>query len=205
MFSNRFTSKDAKDAQANPRAETVRWRHRRTAAADARGWLIATLVVASFAAPHTATPRFLPDDPIRVDDDRALDASGATPIEGSNAYDFAEHTFIKPGDRRDTPAVNVNTIGEVPDSSWFTNRIGVRSMPIDEIVRGPNPTETLDISGWPIVQEKSSGITPGFRVVDPTGRLYQIKFDPPEHPEMGSGAEVIGAAIYHALGYNVVQ
>jgi hypothetical protein len=163
------------------------------------------LIVASFAYPRSATSRFLPDDPIRVDDDRALDASGATPIEGSNGYDFTEHTFLKPGDRRETPAVNINTIGEVPDSSWFTNRIGVRVMPIAEIVRGPNPTETLDLSGWPIVQEKSSGITPGFRVVDPTGRLYQIKFDPPGHPEMGSGAEVIGAAIYHAHGYNVVQ
>jgi len=35
--------------------------------------------------------------------------------------------------------------------------------------------------------------------------LYQLKFDPPANPEMASGAEVIGAAIYHALGYNVVQ
>jgi hypothetical protein len=42
-------------------------------------------------------------------------------------------------------------------------------------------------------------------VAGPDGRLYQIKFDPPANPEMGSGAEVIGAAIYHALGYNVVQ
>jgi hypothetical protein len=41
--------------------------------------------------------------------------------------------------------------------------------------------------------------------VDPEGRLYQLKFDPPEHPEMSSGAEVIGAAVYHALGFNVVQ
>ncbi|MGH9203176.1 MAG: hypothetical protein ACRD2A_18265, partial [Vicinamibacterales bacterium] len=68
-----------------------------------------------------------------------------------------------------------------------------------------NPSETLDIDGWPIVQEKSTGITPGYRVSDPSGRLYQVKFDPPSNPEMGSGAEVIGAAIYHALGYNVVQ
>ena len=55
------------------------------------------------------------------------------------------------------------------------------------------------------MQEKSSGITPGYRVVDPSGRLYQIKFDPPANPEMGSAVELIGAAIYHALGYNVVQ
>jgi hypothetical protein len=152
-----------------------------------------------------ATPRFFPDDPIQVEDDRAFDAGGAEPIEGSNAYDFAEHTFFDRGDRRDIPAVNVNTLGDVPDSTWFTNRIGRRTMPLEEIVRGPNQLDTVSIDDWPIVQEKSSGITPGYRVTDPTGHLYQVKFDPPEHPEMASGAEVIGAAIYHALGFNVVQ
>jgi len=167
----------------------------------------ASLIVSAFlaTAARGAAPRFYPDDPIQTDDDRALDASGALSVEGSNGYDFAEHTFFKPGDQSDIRAVNVNTVGEVPDSSWFTNRIGRRAMSIDEIVRGPNQLETLNVDGWPIVQEKSSGITPGYRIVDPTGRLYQIKFDPPEHPEMGTGAEVIGAAIYHAFGYNVVQ
>jgi hypothetical protein len=154
---------------------------------------------------RAAGPRFYPDDPIQADNDRALDASGATPIEGSNGYDFAENTFGHPGERRNIPAVNVNTMDEVPDSSWFTNRIGVRSMSTAEIVRGPNELDSLNVDGWPIVAGKSSGITPGYRVADPSGRLYQIKFDPPANPEMGSGAEVIGAAIYHALGYNVVQ
>ena len=167
------------------------------------------VVVALFMAlaqdSRSAVPRFFPDDPIKTDNDTAFDASRAVPIEGSNGYDFAEHTFGKPGDRRDIRAVNVNTMDEVPDSSWFTNRIGVRAMSLAEIVRGPNELDTINIDGWPIIQEKSTGITPGFRVVDPEGRLYQIKFDPPGNPEMGSGAEVIGAAIYHALGYNVVQ
>ena len=166
------------------------------------------LVVVAFAAGtavRVATPRFMPDDPLQVDDDRAIDASGVATIKGSNGYDFAEHTFGKPGDRRDVRAANVNTIDEVPDSSWFTNRIGRREMSIDEIVKGPNLLETVNIDGWPIVEEKSSGITPGYRVTDPTGHLYQVKFDPPEHPEMASAAEVIGAAIYHAVGYNVVQ
>lgn len=151
------------------------------------------------------SPKFFPDDPIQVDDDRAFDAGGATEIEGSNAFDFAEHTFLKPGDRRDVHAVNTNTVDEVPDSSWFTNRIGRGLMQVAEIARGPNQFESLDVDGWPVVQEKSSGITPGYRIVDPEGRLYQLKFDPPEHPEMSSGAEVIGAALYHALGFNVVQ
>jgi hypothetical protein len=168
-------------------------------------WAGVALVLLLPVGGRVASPHFYPDDPILTDDDRALDAGGVAPIEGSNGYDFAEHTFFKPGDRRDAPAENVNTIGDVPDSSWFTNRIGARPMTLDAIVRGPNQLDSLNIDGWPVVQEKSSGITPGYRVIDPSGRLYQIKFDPPAHPEMGSGAEVIGAAIYHALGYNVVQ
>ncbi|MGE5814237.1 MAG: hypothetical protein ACM36C_07105, partial [Acidobacteriota bacterium] len=168
---------------------------------------LAVIAVVSVTAvvTHTVTPKFYPDDPIRVDNDRALDASMAKPIEGSNAYDFVENTFFKSGDRRNIRAVNVNTIDEVPDSSWFTNRIGVRDLPIDELERGPNHLDQVDIDGWPIVEGKSRGVTPGYRVKDPQGQLYQIKFDPPAHPEMGSGAEVIGAAIYHALGYNVVE
>ena len=164
---------------------------------------IATLLVV--LVPRAAAPRYFPDDPIQVDDDRVFDASGAREVEGSNAYDFAEHTFFKPGERHDSRAVNVNTIDEVPDSTWFTNRIGRGAMSVDEIVRGPNEIEVTNIDGWPIVQEKSSGLTVGYRVVDPSGHLHQVKLDPPEHPEMASGAEVIGAAIYHALGYNVVQ
>jgi hypothetical protein len=152
-----------------------------------------------------ATPAFFPDDPIQIDNDRALDAGKATPIDGSNAYDFAEQTFFKPGDHTAIHAVNVNTLDEVPDSSWFSNRIGRREMSVAEIVRGPNDAEAPDISEWPIVEGKSSGITPGYRIRSPEGRLYQVKFDPPSNPEMASSAEVIGAAFYHAIGYNVVQ
>ena len=63
--------------------------------AVARGCRGGWSVVASRAA---RSPRFFPDDPIQVDDDRALDASGTKEIEGSNAYDFAENTFLQPGD-----------------------------------------------------------------------------------------------------------
>jgi hypothetical protein len=166
---------------------------------------IAGLASVAGVATRGAGPMFYPDDPIAVDDDRAFDASGATPIEGSNGYDFAENTFGRPGERAAMPAANINTIDEVPDSTWFTNRIGRLPMTEDEIVRGPNQADAIDVDGWPIVSGKSSGITPGYRVADPTGHLYQIKFDPPGNPEMGSGAEVIGAALYHAIGYNVVQ
>jgi hypothetical protein len=167
----------------------------------------AALVAVVLVVPgRGAGPRFFPDDPIQIDDDTALDASGALPIgEGSNLYDFTEHTFMKPGDRTGGPARNVNTMDDVPDSTWFTNRIGRRPMSIDEIVRGSDQNAPPNVDGWPIVRGKSAGVTAGYRVADPTGHLYQIKFDPPGNPEMGIAAELIGAAIYHALGYNVVQ
>ena len=46
---------------------------------------------------------------------------------------------------------------------------------------------------------------PGFRMTDAEGQIYQIEVDPPSNPEMASGAEIIGTAFYHAIGYNVVD
>ena len=99
----------------------------------------ATGVGASAAEQAARAARgFFPDDPISRDDDTAVDASGVKEIELSESYDFLTNTFITPGDREPIRAVNLNTLDEVPDSSWFTNRIGVRDLPITEIARGPN-------------------------------------------------------------------
>jgi hypothetical protein len=154
---------------------------------------------------HSATPRFYPDDPIRVDPDSLIDASNVEPHEDTNGYDFVVNTFAKPGDRRDIRSANVNTADEVPDSSWFTNRIGHRAMSLDEVVRGPDEFGRLSLDGWVISGGKSSGVQPGFRMSDPTGQIYQIEFDPPSNPDMATGAEIIGTAFYHAIGYHVVE
>ena len=82
------------------------------------------LAAGTFVSLRSAAPRFYPDDPRWTDDDRAMDASKAEPIEDSNGYDFVVNTLGHPGERRDVRALNVNTVDEVPDSSWFTNRIG---------------------------------------------------------------------------------
>jgi hypothetical protein len=150
-------------------------------------------------------PVFYPDDPIAVDDDMSLDASKVTPTEDSNGYDFVVNTFAAPGIRHDVRARNVNTIDEVPDSSWFVNRAGRRAMSTAELVRGPDRHESISLSGWVVNGGKSSGLQPGFRMTDPSGHLYQIEFDPPSNPEMATGAEVIGTAFYHAFGYHTVE
>jgi hypothetical protein len=155
--------------------------------------------------PPAVQPQFFPDDPVWMDDDRAFDASGAKPVATGDIYDFAQQTFLGPGERVDRRALNVNTLDEVPDSSWFTNRIGRHAMSREEIVRGPDRRPRPVIDGWPIVAGKSEGRQPGYRVQDPEGHLWQIEFDPPSNPEMASAVETIGTAVYHALGYNVVE
>ena len=52
--------------------------------------------------------------------------------------DLATNLFGRPGDPApDVRARNVNTIDEVPDSSWFTNRILAHPLSTAELVRGP--------------------------------------------------------------------
>jgi hypothetical protein len=150
-------------------------------------------------------PHFYSDDPIAVDDDMSLDASNVTPVEDSNGYDFVVNTFASPGVKHDVRAGNVNTIDEVPDSSWFTNRMGVRRPTTDELVRGPDRVASISLEGWKVSGGKSTGVQPGFRMTDPAGQVYQIEFDPPANPEMATGAEIIGTAFYHALGYHTVE
>ena len=151
------------------------------------------------------TPVFYPDDPIAVDDDMSLDASKVARVEDSNAYDFVANTFANLGERHDVRARNINTIDEVPDSSWFVNRIGRAKPSTAELVRGPDRLESLSLDGWKVSGAKGSGLQPGFRMTDPSGQLYQIEFDPPSNPELATGAEIIGTAFYYAFGYNTVE
>jgi hypothetical protein len=167
--------------------------------------LAAALGLAALSMVRSASPRFYPDDPVWQDDDRAFDASKAVPIEDPNGYDFVVNTFTSPGERRDVRALNVNTLDEVPDSSWFTNRIGRVSMSVADVVKGPDRIEHPSLEGWTVSGGKSSGLQPGFRMTDPSGQLYQIEVDPPSNPELASSAEIIGTAFYHAFGYSTVE
>jgi len=100
-------------------------------------------------------------------------------------------------------AANVNALGEVPNSSWFTNRIGLFPMPVEAARRGPGPGGPSASEPWVITRAKTEGVTPGFTIRDATGVLFLIKFDPPEWPTMATAAGVISQRIFHAAGYHV--
>jgi len=167
--------------------------------------VIAALCVIVGSLVRSAAPRFYPDDPLWSDNDRAFDASKVVAVDDTNGYDFVVNTFATPGERRDVRALNVNTVDEVPDSSWFTNRLGRRDLSVADVVRGPDRVERVSLDGWVVSGGKSSGVQPGFRMTDPSGQLYQIEVDPPSNPELASAAEIIGTAFYHSIGYHTVE
>lgn len=170
--------------------------------------VLAGLLVIGWRGDEPRTIQFAPDDPVWADQDMVVDASSVKTQELSQSYDFLENTFALKGDRRDIRAMNVNTLDEVPDSSWFTNRIAHRAVTDAELVTGPNSLPRLEARAWTIVAGKNTGLQPGFRAVI-TGatdaQMYQLEFDPPANPELATGAEMIGTLLYHALGYHVVE
>jgi hypothetical protein len=99
----------------------------------------------------------------------------------------------------------VNTLGEVPDSGWFTNRIGSRPMSIEELVRGPGDSHAPAAGPWTVVSGKNEGVTPGLVIRDSAGRRYFLKFDPKSNPGMASAADVIGCKFFYDLGYNTPE
>jgi hypothetical protein len=147
--------------------------------------------------------RFYADDPIWRDHDMR-DIPPVARFELSQTYEFVHETFGETAKSRG-PALNVNTLGEVPDSSWFTNRLGRHDMTMAEIVRGPNQVDGPAEGLWQITGRPSAGVTPKFTIRDSRGDTYLIKLDPAEHPELASSVEVISTKIFHAIGYHVPE
>lgn len=151
------------------------------------------------------------------DDDPLLRTPPPLPLESaaerdlSDYYDLFLYTFGSPSQEHgDTPeelipAQAVNTLGEVPDSEWFTNRIGTPGYTREDLLRGPGADRPPAEGSLRIISAKTEGITPGFIVEDASGERYLLKFDPTTNPEMNSGADMLGPKLFHALGYNTPQ
>jgi hypothetical protein len=140
-------------------------------------------------------------------------ACAPDPYVSPLAWDAADNTIFRPISKVfavDPPreARNVNAFDEVPDSAWFTNRLGKRKPSAEELLRGAcRPEDILDAneadpSRWVIDQGKPNGASPGFRVKIDGKKKYMFKADLKEEPERPSAASAIGAAIYHAVGFN---
>jgi hypothetical protein len=164
------------------------------------------LLISAFAGTvSTKGPRFYPDDPIAREPE-SQDASKAQPYEIQDLYEMTNNLFVTSGYKPSgTRAQNINTIDEVPDSSWFTNRIGTREVSAAELQRGPDVGAPPDPSRWVLFREKTSGVHPGFTAKDAKGETWFLEFDPPYFAEGATGAVAIATKIFWALGYNQVE
>ena len=147
--------------------------------------------------------RFLEDDPLVRDDDK-LPFPEPGFIQLSPTFDRFENTFGDPVDGPVVKAVNINTLGQVPDSSWFTNRIGKRSLSLEEVVTGglleePDIENTLTVTGAALIL-----VTAGLVVRDQPGNLYYLKFDPVGLPSLATAADNITSKFLFSVGYNVL-
>jgi hypothetical protein len=173
--------------------------------------LLAILAVAPLApaqpgaaAAQAAGRMYNADDPIRVDaDDLDIELPADWPVYAY--YDVYENHFLDRGDEQRIRALNVNTLGEVPDSSWFENRLGARDVSIEELVRGPNAGGPPADGAWTVIGRPSGGVTPKFIIEDANGARFILKFDPVSHPEIASTAEMISSRFFHAFGYHVAE
>jgi hypothetical protein len=167
--------------------------------------LISIAAIAGFGSVSATSPRFYRDDPI-LREPEPQNASGAAPSQVDLMYELTYNLFALP---RQKPsglrAQNVNTIDEVPDSSWFTNRIGTRALTTDEIVRGPNVGPPPDPSRWVIYREKSGGSKVGITAKDANGETWFLEFDPPYYPEAATASVVMATKFFWAFGYNQVE
>jgi hypothetical protein len=101
-----------------------------------------------------------------------------------------------------TEAMNVNALDEVPDSSWFSNRLGRRPMTPQEVAQGACLSWELPPVPWTIVGGKPNGVNPGFVIKDAKGKKFLLKVDGKIQIERNSGADAVAALFYHAAGYH---
>jgi len=177
---------------------------RRISAVRVLAGIILVLVVHQTSS-SGAGRKFYNDDPLAREPE-SQDASKVAEWDIDLVYDLAENLFARPGDRGPAQrASNVNTIDEVPDSSWFTNRAGVRELTTLDVANGPDTTDGPAAGNWTITSSKSDGVTPGFTVVDGEGHKWFLKFDPRGYRGMTTGTEVAVTKLMWALGYNVPE
>lgn len=162
----------------------------------------ATSVLMLLGSADSQTRKFYPDDPIDSDA-KPISVGDIKKIDIYPLYDYFYQTGRQQV-RVSKPAAGVNTLGEVPNNTWFTNRHSRIRMTRSELQRGAG-IDNVPQPPFVIVGAKTEGITPGFRMRDANGRLYFVKPDPASNPELMTGADVLGSKFFYAIGYNAPE
>src|SRR5215203_324631 len=170
--------------------------------------LLAVCVIALLGtrAPLSGSnPRFYDDDPLGVEPE-TQNASAVKDRDIDLVSDVLLNLFTKPGDPTpDVRAKDVNTIDEVPDSSWFTNRIYARPFSVADLERGANTIAGPAVGPWTVIRPKTAGVAPGFTITDANDEVWFLTFDPRDAPRAATGAIAVAMRLFWALGYHQVE
>jgi hypothetical protein len=176
-----------------------------------RLWIAIAAVAACAAPPRVPGGRFVNAPPAAVVNDRRdVPAKPDERVFLEMVYHYSAVVNDPVGRAFDLPrprrALGVNALDEVPDSTWFTNRIGVRDMSIAELVRGPETIESPEHhKPWKIKSTKIGGAQVGFIFEDARGEKFLLKFDTRGVPEQETATNVIIGKLFWACGFNVPQ
>ena len=175
--------------------------------------ILCAFAATACASSHPPVPavRFVNAPPVAAINDR-LDVpakpDGRAFYQNLYHYDAVLHRRLVramelPPQRR---ALGVNALDEVPNSTWFTNRIGVRDYSIDELVDGPLTIESPELhKPWTVKATKSGASDLGFLITDARGLKFMIKFDHAGFPEQETATHVIVDRLLWACGFNVTE
>jgi hypothetical protein len=171
----------------------------------------AAAVLASGCGAYGASGvRFKNADPVWKVNDRNNIAKPEDPGFPKILYYFDRFVFRRTTRLMEIPeaerAANVNALDEVPDSTWFTNRIHLRGLTPEQVRRGPNVDDGPSRDGkWIIRGTKIGGSSVGLIMKDSRDITYILKFDENGIPEMETAANVIVQRLMWAAGYNVPE
>ncbi|HYI97277.1 MAG TPA: hypothetical protein VEX68_27305, partial [Bryobacteraceae bacterium] len=166
---------------------------------------ILTFAASFILAGLSQAQKFFPDDPLQKELP-PVPVGDANYRAISGIWEGLTNRFSKPGERHPNnsviPAMGVNTLGEPLDGAWYVHRHAKNRMTSEELTRGPStggpPSQNMP---WQVLRVKRHDVRPGLLIADSRNHLYLIRFDPLNRSEMSTGATMVAANAYHALGY----
>jgi hypothetical protein len=174
-----------------------------------KSWIL--VMLAACAASPIPAARFANAPPVQRVDDRQDVPQKPEKRPYTQKLSFVDGHVYEPMRRvlsleQSQRALGINSIDEVPDSTWFTNRIGARTITPDEIRAAPGGVGSPErFTPWTIHSTKVGGMSVGFIVTDTRGEKFIVKFDDPGHAEAETGAQIVSGKLLWACGYNVSE
>ncbi len=167
---------------------------------------ISTALAFAFVSACAATTQFpFPNrTPMWVDHDQHPFAGQPHVIFTPPRWDVVDAIIFRPMAEvwtfeRGHEAINVNSLDEAPNSSWFTNRIS--ALTPEQIERGACGDESLPPKPWYVIRKKPEGLRPGFIIRAADGRVFFVRTDE-TLPERSTAADAIATRMFWAVGYN---